>query len=67
MGTDLILAVQEEVARLRDMISTAKALLPTSNVNFIAYEIAIGLAEKAIREHDTVSLIRMLPDLQTME
>lgn len=67
MVQDISSAVQSEVARLRDMISTTKALLPNGNVNFIMYEMAINRAEKAVREGDATALVRMLPELQEMD
>lgn len=66
MEQDIISTVQAEVARLRDMISTTKALT-NGNVNFIMYEMVIEQAEKAVREGDAVALVRMLPELQKME
>lgn len=62
--SDISSAVQTEVARIREMIATTKALIPNGRGNFIFYEMAINEAEKAIREQDTVTLIRILPELQ---
>jgi cell envelope opacity-associated protein A len=66
MDRDLSSAVQTEVARLRDMISTTKAFFPNRIVNFYVYEIAIEQAEKAVREGDAAKLVRILPELQKM-
>ena len=66
MSEDISSAVQAEVARLRDMISATKALLPDGKVNFIAYEMAIQQAERAVREQDATSLCRFLPELRSM-
>lgn len=63
---DLIQSVQDEVARLREMIAETKALFPDANVNFIVYEIAIREAEQAVKYQDTVALARMLPALKEM-
>jgi hypothetical protein len=59
--------VQKEVARLRDMIATTKALMPGGNVNFIFYDLAIAEAERAVREQDTIALIKILPELREMQ
>jgi hypothetical protein len=59
--------VQQEVARMRNMIAEMKTLLPDANVSFIAYEMMIAEAERAVREQDTVALIRILQELQDME
>ena len=59
--------VQDEVARLRNMIAETKALLPGGNVNWAAYEFAIAAAEKAVREQDAATLARLLPELRSME
>lgn len=64
---DTSTAVQKEVARLRDMITTTKALIPGGNVNFIFYEIVIEEAERAIREQDAVDLVKILPQLREMQ
>jgi hypothetical protein len=65
--SDLITEVQKQVARLRNMITETKTLFPNSNINFIMYEIYINEAERAIREQDTVVLIRILQELKEME
>ena len=65
--SDLITAVQEEVARLREMIATVKALAPNGRVNFFFYDMAIKEAERAIREQDAIALVRILPELKEME
>ena len=58
--------VQKEVARLRNMITETKELLPNNQANFIFYDIAIAEAERAVREQDVVALVRILPELQKM-
>ena len=65
--SDISSAVQKEVARLRETIATTKALLPNSRANFIFYDMAITEAERAVREQDTVALVKILPGLQSME
>ena len=64
--SDISSEVQKEVARIREMISETKALLPNGNVNFIIYEMTIAEAERAVREQDAVALVKMLPELQGM-
>ena len=66
MNNDILTETQAQVTRIRDMITTTKILLPDGNVNFGFYELELNQAEKAIREHDTVSLIRLLPELKGM-
>lgn len=63
---DLIEATQIEVARLRDMIATTKALFPKANVNFTFYEVVIKEADLAIREQDATTLCKMLPAMKEM-
>lgn len=63
---DIIQEVQEEVARIRDMISTSKALLPNANVNYAIYEMMIAEAERAVREQDTTALVKLLSELREM-
>ena len=65
--SDLPSEIQKEVARLRDTIATTKALLPNGQGYFGFYELYIDAAEKAVREHDTVAMVRLLPELQEME
>lgn len=66
--SDIIQETQKEVARIRDTISTTKALLPQSKeVSFLMYEMMIEKAEKAIREHDTTTMVKLLPELQSLE
>ena len=62
--SDIITEVQKEVSRIRDMISTTKALLPNGQANFVVYEMMLEQAEKAIREQDAVMLVRLLPELR---
>jgi len=64
---DISSEVQKEVNRIREMIAETKALLPNGNVNFYFYELIITEAEKAIREQDVVALIRLLPELKSMQ
>ena len=64
---DISSEVQKEVNRIREMIAKTKALLPNGNVNFYFYELIITEAEKAIREQDVVALIRLLPELKSMQ
>jgi len=61
------MAVQDEVKRIREMITEVKTLMLQSNVNFYFYELVLTEADKAIREHDTVALLRLLPELKAME
>jgi hypothetical protein len=65
--SDILTETQKEVARLRDMISTTKALLPNGKGIFVIYEVMIDKAEKAIREHDTTELVKLLPELKEMQ
>jgi DNA-directed RNA polymerase specialized sigma54-like protein len=64
--TDISQEVQKEVARIRDTISTIKALLPNGRGSFTVYEIMIAQAEKAVREQDAAALVRLLPELREM-
>lgn len=64
---DLSSEVQKEVARLRETIATTKALLPDGRVNWFFYETAIAEAERAVREQDTVALVRIRAVLREME
>lgn len=64
---DLLSAVQDEFNRIREMITEVKTLLPKRNVSFYFYELILNEADKAIREHDTVALLRLLPELKAME
>ena len=63
---DISNAVQGEVVRLREMIAFTKAKFPTGKVNFIAYDMIIAEAERAVREQDAVALCRILPELKEM-
>ena len=65
--TDISSEVQKEVARLRETIATTKALLPDGKINWFFYDVAISEAERAVREQDTVALLRILPELKEME
>ena len=65
--SDISQEVQKEVARIRDMISTTKALLPNGRGNFVIYEMMLSQAEKAVREQDATALIRLLPELRKMQ
>jgi len=65
--SDISQEVQKEVARIRDTISTTKALLPNGQGNFAIYEIMIAKAEKAVREQDAATLVRLLPELREMQ
>ncbi len=67
MPKDLSTAVQNEVARLREMIATAEALLPNGCANFVFYYLAIAEAERAVREQDAAALVKILPELREME
>ncbi len=64
---DISQEVQKEIARIRDMVTTSKALLPNANVNFAVYEAMIAEAEKAVREQDITALVKILPKLQEMK
>jgi hypothetical protein len=59
--------VQKEIARIREMIATTRALMPDRQVNFIFYDMVIEKAERAVREQDAVTLCRILPELREME
>lgn len=59
--------LQKEVARINDMISTTKALLPNGNVNFAICEMVIERAEEAIREQDVIAMVRLLPQLKKID
>jgi len=63
--SDILIEIQGEVTRLRNTINMTKAVLP--NASFIMYEVMICRAGKAIREHDTTELIKLLPTLQEMQ
>ena len=65
--SDISHEAQKEVARIRDMISTTKALLPNGKVNFAVYEIIIDQTEKAIREQDVAGLVKLLPKLKEID
>jgi len=60
-------AVQNEVERIRKMITETKALLPNGNVNFSFYELTLAEADRAVREQDAVALVRILPELKAMQ
>ena len=64
---DLLSAVQNEVKRIREIITKTKTLLPKANVSFYFYELILTEADKAIRDQDTTTLIRLLPELKAME
>ena len=65
--SDISSEVQKEVARIREMIATTRALMPDRQVNFIFYDMVIEKAERAVREQDAVTLCRILPELREME
>ena len=67
MNEDISSAVQKEIARIRNMVSTAKFMVPNANVNFAVYEVMIAEAERAVREQDATALVRLLPELQEMQ
>ena len=56
--------IQNEVARLRSRIEETKRLFPDNYVSFIVYEMLITESERAVREQDTVAMIRLLPELE---
>ena len=60
-------AIQNEVARLRETIAKTKRLLPNANTNWLFYDTIIAMAERAVREQDTVAMLRILPELKEME
>ena len=62
----LIEQVQNEVTRIREMITTTQTLIPNGRCNFWIYEAVLRSAEKAIREQDTVQLINLLSELKEM-
>ena len=59
--------IQDEVARLRETMAETKRLLPNGSISWVFYEAAISEAERALREQDTVAMIRILPELKSME
>ena len=59
--------IQDEVARLRETIAETKRLLPLSLISWVFYDAAISEAERAVREQDTVAMIKILPELKSME
>ena len=65
--SDISSEVQKEIARIREMIATTRALMPDRQVNFIFYDMVIEKAERAVREQDAVTLCRILPELREME
>jgi len=64
---DLMEAVQQEVTRIRALITTSEALLPQGRGNFAIYEMILKEADRAVREQDAVVLAKMLPELKGME
>ena len=64
---DISQEVQKEVDRIKTMITESKTLLPNANVNFAVYEAMINEAERAVREQDTTTLVKILPRLQEMK
>lgn len=67
MAQDISSAVQAEVSKIREMIATTKALLPNNRANFFLYEMTLREADRAVREQDTVALVKILPELQEMQ
>jgi hypothetical protein len=65
--TSLPEAIQAEVARLRNTMADTEALLPSARTNWVFYTMAIEAAETAVREQDTVAMVRLLPELRGME
>ena len=63
---DISNAIQNEVTRIRNMISETKTLFPDANINFAIYEMTLASADKAVREQDAVALIKILPELKEM-
>jgi parvulin-like peptidyl-prolyl isomerase len=60
-------AIQNEVARVRETVAETKRLLPDADTNWFFYDTMIAMAERAVREQDTVAMLRILPELQEME
>lgn len=67
MSQDISSAVQNEVCRIREMITDTKSLFPTRNINFSFYEMILREADRAVREQDIVALVKILPELQGMD
>jgi hypothetical protein len=65
--TNLPEAIQVEVSRLRETIAETKRLMPDGNINWVFYTMAIAAAEQAVREQDSVAMVRMLSELREME
>jgi len=65
--SDIAQEVQEQVARIREMMTETTVMFPNRNINFSIYNIILNRAEKAIREQDAVSLVKLLPELQGMD
>jgi len=59
--------IQDEVARLRETIAETKRLFQLSLISWVFYDAAISEAERAVREQDTVAMIKILPELKSME
>lgn len=68
MEQDISSAVQSEISRIREMITTTKELLPNVRINFgFFYEMILAEAERAVREQDAVALVKILPELRDMQ
>lgn len=66
MKASVIEEVQNEANRIREMIAETKVLLPIGRANFAVYEATLNEADRAVRERDTVALIRVLSELRNM-
>ena len=64
--TSLPEAVQKEVARIRERIAITKQYLPNGNVAWGMYEAILNEADRAVREQDAVEMVRLLPELESM-
>ena len=65
--TSLPEQIQNEITRLETMIAETNAMPLGNRVNWIAYEMVIREAKRAVREQDTVAMLRILPELQGLE
>lgn len=66
MPNNILNEVQDEVTRIRNMIAETNICVPNSNINWCIYILTLKDADRAIREHDTISLIKLLPKLEEM-
>jgi len=65
--SDISSEVQKQVARIREMIAATTAIMPGVRSSFMVYDVAIAMAEKAVREQDEATLCGILPILREMD